>query len=65
MCLFGNINKGLEECKSTPGAMLIDVREEDEFMAGHIPGATNVPLSTIGDAALPKDRPLYLSMSLR
>ncbi|QKJ18507.1 rhodanese-like domain-containing protein [Microbacterium hominis] len=27
---------------------LIDVREEDEFSAGHVPGAVNLPMSTIG-----------------
>jgi rhodanese-related sulfurtransferase len=26
--------------------MVIDVREVDEFAAGHIPGAINMPLST-------------------
>jgi rhodanese-related sulfurtransferase len=25
------------------GAMLLDVREEDEFQAGHVPGAVNIP----------------------
>ncbi|WP_296194537.1 rhodanese-like domain-containing protein [uncultured Microbacterium sp.] len=28
---------------------LIDVREADEYAAGHIPGAINVPLSTLGE----------------
>lgn len=28
---------------------LIDVREEHEFHAGHVPGAVNLPMSTIGD----------------
>ena len=28
---------------------LIDVREEDEFAAGHVPGAVNLPMSKIGD----------------
>ena len=41
MFLFGNINKGLMECKNTPGALLVDVRETDEFASGHIPGAIN------------------------
>lgn len=27
---------------------LIDVREVDEFAAGHVPGAINIPMSTIG-----------------
>lgn len=58
--LFGNINKGLEEVRSVPGAILIDVRETDEFVSGHIPGAINIPLSTIPITTLPKDAPLYL-----
>ena len=60
MILFGNINKGIEEYKSAPGALLVDVREADEFQRGHIPGAVNEPLSGIAHTALPKDRPLYL-----
>ena len=41
-------------------AVLVDVREADEYAAGHIPGAVNVPLSNIAASALPKDRPLFL-----
>lgn len=31
------------------GGTLIDVRESDEYVAGHIPHALNIPLSTIED----------------
>jgi rhodanese-related sulfurtransferase len=31
------------------GGVLIDVRELDEYVAGHIPKAVNIPLSTIED----------------
>lgn len=34
---------------------LIDVREPAEFAAGHIAGATNLPLSRFDVAALPDD----------
>ncbi|WP_405375124.1 MULTISPECIES: rhodanese-like domain-containing protein [unclassified Microbacterium] len=30
-------------------ANLIDVREPDEFAAGHVPGARNIPLATVPD----------------
>ena len=30
------------------GVKVIDVREADEFAKGHIPGAFNVPLSSLG-----------------
>ena len=58
--LFANINKGLAECRRTENALLVDVREPEEYAAGHIPGAVNVPLSRIARADLPGDRPLFL-----
>lgn len=33
---------------------LVDVREPNEFVAGHVPGAVNLPLSRFDPAALPK-----------
>lgn len=44
------------------GAKVVDVREPDEFAAGHIPGAVNLPLSQMRAryAELPSDRPLQL-----
>lgn len=35
----------LRERANTP---LIDVREADEFALGHVPGAVNIPMSSIG-----------------
>jgi len=35
------------------GALVIDVREADEFAAGHIPGARNLPLSGFRASQLP------------
>ena len=55
-----NIDDAVEECRRTPGAILLDVREVDEFNSGHIPGAVNVPLSKIDTIDAPKDRPLYV-----
>ncbi|MEI7971086.1 MAG: rhodanese-like domain-containing protein [Actinomycetota bacterium] len=31
------------------GAVLIDVRESDEFASGHVPTAISIPLSTVQD----------------
>lgn len=41
----------------------IDVRSEDEFKSGHVPGATCVPLDRIecGKAEIPKDKLVILS----
>ncbi len=58
--LFGNINRGLEEFRSTPDALLVDVREPDEFTSGHIPAAINAPLSAIASMNLPKEKTLFL-----
>ena len=60
MFLFANINKKLEEYRTTPGAVLVDVREVDEFRSGHIPGAINQPLSNISQIKIPKDKPLFV-----
>ena len=34
-------------------ALVVDVREVDEFTAGHIPGAINMPLSSFQASKLP------------
>ncbi len=46
----------------TPDAVLIDVRDEDEFSLGHVPGARNIPLASLRERAheLPADRPVYV-----
>ena len=44
-------------------AVVVDVREVDEFAAGHIPGAINMPLSTFQPSRLPDpgDKKLVLN----
>lgn len=47
------------------GVILLDVREPDEWSAGHAPGAVHVPLGelparTAELAALPDDQPVYV-----
>lgn len=34
-------------------ALVVDVREPDEFATGHVPGAINLPLSAFDPAAVP------------
>ena len=38
------------------GAVLLDVREPSEWEAGHVEGATHVPLGDLDPAAWPQDR---------
>ncbi len=44
------------------GAVLLDVREVDEWNAGHAPGARHVPLGEVADRlnSLPRDRRLVV-----
>lgn len=37
-------------------ALVVDVREVEEFAAGHIPGAVNMPLSTFQPSKLPESQ---------
>ena len=39
---------------------LVDVREVDEFAAGHVAGAINQPLSSFDPAKLPTGKPIVL-----
>jgi rhodanese-related sulfurtransferase len=40
---------------------LIDVREPNEYAAGHIPGAATLPLSRFDPAQLPRDKRIVFS----
>jgi rhodanese-related sulfurtransferase len=44
------------------GAIVIDVREPEEYVAGHVPGARLVPLARLAQVRddLPRDRPVYV-----
>ena len=43
----------LEVMLREDAAVVVDVREVDEFAAGHIPGAINMPLSSFQPSRLP------------
>ena len=44
------------------GAFILDVREPDEWAAGHIPGATSIPLGQLAGrtAEVPTDRDIFV-----
>ena len=44
------------------GAVVVDVRESDEFIEGHIPGVVHIPMGDLGQRLhdLPAERPLYV-----
>ena len=57
-----DMGQELERFAQTPDALLLDVRTEEEYAGGHIPGSRNVPLGTLGRAELPADpeTPLFV-----
>ena len=57
-----DIQAGVEEYRSTPGAVLLDVRTAEEFAGGHIPGSVNVPLDRLEqvDRTAGKDATLFV-----
>lgn len=58
-----DINEGVELFRSTPGALLLDVRTAQEYAGGHIPGSVNIPLQELERAksVIPtKDTPVFV-----
>ena len=60
---FETIDEGVQLCRSTPNAVLLDVRTPEEYRQGHIPGSRNLSLQAIG--ALPgmienRETPLFV-----
>lgn len=39
----------VQQLREREGVPLVDVREPDEFAAGHVPGAVNLPMSSLGE----------------
>ena len=66
--MFGRSNSGGDVApaeaadRQNAGAVLLDVREDDEWAAGHAPEAVHVRLGDLGarTAELPRDQELYV-----
>ena len=58
-----DVNRGVNEFKKTPGAVLVDVRDPKDFKEGHIPGSINIPESEISgvETVIPdKNTPVFV-----
>jgi rhodanese-related sulfurtransferase len=57
----GNVTHDeLREALKSGAIALVDVREPNEFAAGRIPGAINLPLSRFDPGELPSGKPIVL-----
>ncbi len=57
------INQGVEAFRKTPGAVLYDVRREEEYATGRIPGSRNIPVQMAAkmlDEVPDKKTPLFI-----
>lgn len=61
--LRGDVSLAEWEALPSTKALLVDVRQPDEFAAGHIPGAINLPLPQLRSRLkeLPRDREIWLN----
>jgi rhodanese-related sulfurtransferase len=53
-------HEAMQQAVQSGECHIVDVREQNEFSAGHIPGAKSHPLSSFDPARLPKDKPVIL-----
>lgn len=58
-----DINSGVEEFRNTAGAVLLDVRTQDEYNERHIEGSINIPLDVLHGIEIKvpdKSTPVYV-----
>lgn len=59
-----SMSEGIKRMESDEDYILLDVRRADEFEAGHIPGAVNLPNEEIGSEDIPslpdKEQTIYI-----
>lgn len=54
------LEEGLEQMKSVKDAVLLDVRSEQEYMEGHIPGSVNFPINKLPTFDMAKETPIFV-----
>lgn len=54
------IEEGLAKMAEIPGAVLLDVRSEQEYGEGHLEGSINIPVNKLPAISLPKETPIFV-----
>lgn len=55
-----NLEKGLKEYSNTEHALLLDVREPDEYEEGHLKDSVNIPLGELNRAKIDEGRKVFV-----
>ena len=57
-----DFNEGIETYKNTKDAVLLDVRTQEEYLEGRVPGSWNIPLQEIQkvERLIDKAAPLFV-----
>lgn len=50
----------ISRAEKTPGARIVDVRTEQEYAAGHLPAAENIPLDRLASARFAQGEKLFV-----
>lgn len=54
------LEEGLEQMKTVKNAVLLDVRSEQEYKEGHVPGSVNFPINKLPTFNAPKETPIFV-----
>lgn len=55
-----DLEEGLKKMKETKGAVLLDVRSEQEYNEGHLEGSVNLPINKLPTISIDKNRPIFI-----
>lgn len=60
--IYGEDIPGVRAVDVPQGAYLLDVREDEEWVAGHAPSAVHIPMGELTDRAgeIPRDQDVYV-----
>ncbi|RAY14919.1 rhodanese-like domain-containing protein [Actinomadura craniellae] len=60
--MFGEDVPAVDAAQVPQQAYLLDVREPDEWQAGHVPDAVHIPMGELSDRAaeIPRDQDVYV-----